>query len=89
MLAALAARVDRIHRPLWFATAVPGVYAAGDAAYVRSVGRRSPFWSNAVAQGKVAAASALGLEPRATPIDDYFWTEILGVPIKVSGPLPF
>lgn len=73
-------------------TSIPGVYAAGDVAYLRcgtdqEVGR-APFWSNAVAQGKVAAASILG-EPRPhPPKDDYFWTEILGLPIKVVGPLP-
>ncbi|MCZ4518132.1 FAD-dependent oxidoreductase [Rhodococcus ruber] len=70
------------------ATAVPGIFAAGDVAYARAASRRAPFWSNAVAQGKVAAASALGLEPTCAPADDYFWTEILGLSIKVVGPLP-
>lgn len=70
------------------ATAVPGVFAAGDVAYARAASRRAPFWSNAVAQGKVAAASALGLEPTCAPADDYFWTEVLGLSIKVVGPLP-
>ncbi|UGT67886.1 NAD(P)/FAD-dependent oxidoreductase [Nocardia gipuzkoensis] len=69
-------------------TTVPGVYSAGDVAYRRFDGRRSPFWSNAVAQAKVAAASALGLPLRSTPTDDYFWTEILGLAIKIVGPLP-
>ncbi|MEU2122556.1 NAD(P)/FAD-dependent oxidoreductase [Nocardia niwae] len=69
-------------------TNVPGVYAAGDVTYLRAEGRRAPFWSNAVAQAKVAAASALGLPPRTTPADDYFWTEILGLSIKIVGPLP-
>ena len=70
------------------ATAVPGIFAAGDVAYARAASRRAPFWSNAVAQGKVAAASALGLEPTCAPADDYFWTESLGLSIKVVGPLP-
>ncbi|OZC51038.1 ferredoxin reductase [Rhodococcus sp. WWJCD1] len=70
------------------ATALPDVFAAGDVAYSRSGSGRAPFWSNAVAQGKVAAASALGLEPTCDPTDDYFWTEILGLSIKVVGPLP-
>ncbi|MDN3460669.1 FAD-dependent oxidoreductase [Rhodococcus sp. APC 3903] len=72
------------------ATAIPNVFAAGDVTYFRSSARqhRQPFWSNAVAQGKVAAASALGLEPTCPPTDDYFWTEILGLSIKVVGPLP-
>ncbi|MDV8056021.1 NAD(P)/FAD-dependent oxidoreductase [Rhodococcus sp. IEGM 1343] len=70
------------------ATNTPGVFAAGDVAYSRTASRRAPFWSNAVAQGKVAAASALGVEPTCAPTDDYFWTEILGLSIKVVGPLP-
>ena len=70
------------------ATTVPGIFAAGDVAYSRTASRRAPFWSNAVAQGKVAAASALGVEPTCPPTDDYFWTEILGLSIKVVGPLP-
>ena len=70
------------------ATACSGVFAAGDVAYSRTGPGRAPFWSNAVAQGKVAAASALGLEPACAPTDDYFWTEILGLSIKVVGPLP-
>lgn len=71
-------------------TSVPDVYAAGDVAYLRAGdgGRRAPFWSNAVAQGTVAAASILGASPPCPPIDDYFWTEILGLPIKVVGPMP-
>ena len=73
------------------ATAVPGVFAAGDVTFRRDADgtvRRSPFWSHAVAQAKVAAAGALGLEPRCAPHDDYFWTEILGAPVKIVGPLP-
>lgn len=74
------------------ATAIPGVFAAGDVAYLRrgegEAARRAPYWSNAVAQGKVAAASILGEPSGQRPTDDYFWTEILGLPIKVAGPLP-
>lgn len=74
------------------ATATPWVFAAGDVAYLvpRSgvLARRTPYWSNAVAQGKVAAASILGEPSSQAPTDDYFWTEILGLPIKVAGPLP-
>lgn len=69
-------------------TAVPGVVAAGDCTYSRSTARRAPFWSNAVAQARVAAASALELDPTCEPTDDYFWTEVLGLSIKVVGPLP-
>ncbi len=70
------------------ATTVPDVFAAGDVTYFGTASSRSPFWSNAVAQGKVAAASALGVEPTCAPTDDYFWTEIMGLSIKVVGPLP-
>ncbi|MEV4145474.1 FAD-dependent oxidoreductase [Amycolatopsis sp. NPDC049691] len=44
------------------ATAVPGVFAAGDVSCLQA-GTRTPFWSTAVAQGKAAAASALTLDP--------------------------
>ncbi|MFI9812551.1 NAD(P)/FAD-dependent oxidoreductase [Saccharothrix variisporea] len=74
------------------ATAVPGVFAAGDVTCLRTdagvLQPRRPFWSNAVAQGNVAAASVLGLDPAGPPLDDYFWTEVLGLSIKVVGPLP-
>ncbi|MGW2724041.1 hypothetical protein [Streptomyces sp. NPDC001492] len=71
---------------------MPGICAAGDVAYRSADGRRpdrrTPFWSNAVAQAKVAAATALGREAAGPPSDDYFWTEIIGVSIKVVGPPP-
>ncbi|WP_433683973.1 FAD-dependent oxidoreductase [Nocardia sp. CA-119907] len=70
------------------ATVVPGVYAAGDVSYLYSQDRRAPFWSNAIARGKAAAASVVGLTPIGAPNDDYFWTELLGLSIKVVGPLP-
>lgn len=74
------------------ATATPGVFAAGDVTYLRTDAGahqpRRPFWSNAVAQGNAAAASVLGLDPAGPPLDDYFWTEVLGLSIKVVGPLP-
>ncbi|WP_037158163.1 NAD(P)/FAD-dependent oxidoreductase [Rhodococcoides fascians] len=72
-------------------TSVPDVFAAGDVTYFREPSRyprRGPFWSNAVAQGRVAAASALGAAARCAPVDDYFWTEVLGLSIKAVGPLP-
>ncbi|CAL9339270.1 3-phenylpropionate_cinnamic acid dioxygenase ferredoxin--NAD(+) reductase component [Streptomyces sp. enrichment culture] len=59
------------------ATTVPGVFAAGDVTYLRGDGtrpnRRTPFWSNAVAQGRTAAATVLGLPPPSPPQDD--WVE--------------
>lgn len=30
----------------------------------------------------------IGSRPGGTPLDDCFWTEILGVSVKVVGPLP-
>ncbi|MGW2384762.1 NAD(P)/FAD-dependent oxidoreductase [Streptomyces sp. NPDC001658] len=74
------------------ATTVPGVFAAGDVTYLRGDGtrpdRRAPFWSNALAQGRTAAASALGLPAPGPPQDDYFWTEIAGLTVKIVGRLP-
>ncbi|MCW8382503.1 NAD(P)/FAD-dependent oxidoreductase [Streptomyces justiciae] len=74
------------------ATTVPGVFAAGDVTYLRGNAtrphRRAPFWSNAVAQGKTAAASALGLPPSGPSQDDYFWTEVAGLSVKIVGHLP-
>ncbi len=73
------------------ATSVADIFAAGDVTCTRGsdgMTRRAPFWSNAVAQGKVAAASTLGLPAGCEPVDDYFWTEVLGMSIKVVGPLP-
>lgn len=71
-------------------TNLADVYAAGDVAAVRTpegVVRR-PFWANAVAHGRVAAATVLG-QPVDTPIvDEYFWSEIAGVSLKVVGSLP-
>ena len=68
----------------------PDVLAVGDVAAVRtgSVAVRGPFWANAVAQGRVAAATVLD-EPAPCGItDDYFWTEIAGVSLKAVGALP-
>jgi 3-phenylpropionate/trans-cinnamate dioxygenase ferredoxin reductase component len=74
------------------ATTVPGVFAAGDVTYLRGHGtqpdRRAPFWSNAVAQARTAAASALGLPPPGSAQDDYFWTEVAGLTVKIVGRLP-
>lgn len=71
-------------------TTVAGVHAVGDAAAVRSGTsvRRAPYWANAVTQARVAAASVLGQHVDDPIVDDYFWTEIAGVSVKVVGPLP-
>lgn len=77
--------IDRLGR-----TRVPHVHAAGDVAAVPDGAghRRAPFWANAVAQGRVVAASILGVDPDGPVQDPYFWTEIAGHSLKVVGPLP-
>lgn len=71
-------------------TNLTDVFAAGDVATVRTEGKvaRRPFWANAVAHGRVAAASVLGQPVDHSIADDYFWSEIAGVSFKVVGPLP-
>ncbi|MBY6364620.1 NAD(P)/FAD-dependent oxidoreductase [Rhodococcoides corynebacterioides] len=71
-------------------TSHPDVVAAGDVTVTERGGRwvRSPLWANAVAQGRVAAATALGCEPRVPAHDPYFWTEQFGSAMSAYGPLP-
>ncbi|RYJ07376.1 MAG: ferredoxin reductase, partial [Actinomycetales bacterium] len=71
-------------------TPLEGVLAAGDVAAVREEAglRRRPFWSNAVAQGRLAAATLLGDEPGGPVWDDYFWSEVCGHSLKMVGPVP-
>ncbi|MET9088961.1 FAD-dependent oxidoreductase [Streptomyces sp. NPDC004237] len=65
----------------------PGVVAAGDV--VSREGRRTPHWTNAVEQGRAAAASLLhGTSAGPYRPDPYFWTEQSGLDIKISGELP-
>ncbi|GAA2313070.1 FAD-dependent oxidoreductase [Streptomyces hawaiiensis] len=65
----------------------PGIVAAGDV--VSRQGRRTPHWTNAVEQGRAAAASLLhGESARPYRPDPYFWTEQCGLDIKISGELP-
>jgi NADPH-dependent 2,4-dienoyl-CoA reductase/sulfur reductase-like enzyme len=71
-------------------TNLADVHAAGDVAAVltpEGVVRR-PFWANAVAQGRVAAATVLEQSVDTAIVDDYFWSEIAGVSLKVVGSLP-
>ncbi len=69
-------------------TALPGVYACGDAAStVRpSLGRRIrvEHWTSASAQGAAVAAAILG---RDEPHDDppYFWSDQLGLRLQYVG----
>ncbi|MBB5159460.1 NAD(P)/FAD-dependent oxidoreductase [Saccharopolyspora phatthalungensis] len=65
------------------------VVAAGD---VRaSVGphglTRTPYWSAAIADGRRAACTLLGL-PDAVAPPGYFWTEVFGLSVRVFGSLP-
>ncbi|GCB53580.1 NAD(P)/FAD-dependent oxidoreductase [Streptomyces sp. NL15-2K] len=65
----------------------PQIVAAGDV--VSRQGRRTPHWTNAVEQGRAAAASLLhGESARPYRPDPYFWTEQSGLDIKISGELP-
>lgn len=69
----------------------PGIVGAGDVV-TREVSpgvfRRTPHWSNAVAQGRAAAATLLdeGSAPYAP--DHYFWTEQYGLDVKIAGEPP-
>ncbi|MFI7589938.1 NAD(P)/FAD-dependent oxidoreductase [Spongisporangium articulatum] len=71
-------------------TNLPSVFAAGDvvcAAWGGNLTRR-PFWANAMTQGRLVAHSLLGLETPVPLWDDYFWTEVMGCAVKVTGPTP-
>lgn len=68
-----------------------GIVGAGDVTSMEiapGVFRRTPHWSNAVAQGR-ATVDAL-LSPDAEPYrpDHYFWTEQYGLDIKIAGEPP-
>lgn len=71
-------------------TVVPGVFAIGDVAAVRTgtSARRAPYWANAVTQARVAAATIMGQDVEDPIVDPYFWTDVAGVQLKVVGPLP-
>ncbi|MFI0723424.1 NAD(P)/FAD-dependent oxidoreductase [Streptomyces sp. NPDC021224] len=70
----------------------PGIVAAGDVAALRTPDgrtRRTPHWTNAVDQGRAAAATLLHGD--AAPVRrpaPYFWTEQFGLDVKISGELP-
>ncbi len=71
----------------------PGIVAAGDLTRVQTAGgdpgRRTPNWTDAINQARVAA-SALLHGDQAAPYtrDPYFWTEAFGLSVKVAGTLP-
>ena len=65
----------------------PSIVAAGDV--TTRLGRRTPHWTNAVEQGRAAAAALLrGDEAAPCRHDPYFWTEQTGFTVKISGELP-
>lgn len=69
----------------------PGVVAAGDvAAFPTEAGwARTPLWTSAIEQAKVAAqALLLGDEAAELNFQPYFWTEQFGLSLKVCGALP-
>lgn len=72
-------------------TSVPGVFAAGDAANpvhpVLGSRLRSEHWANAIAGGKVAAASMLGREAELDDIP-YFYTDQYDLGMEYSGYAP-
>lgn len=76
-------RVDAAGR-----SAIPGVFAAGDASrpFDVSVGRhvRTEHWDAAARQGAAAARAMLGLETRPTPPPS-FWSDQHGLRIQFVG----
>lgn len=69
----------------------PEIVAAGDVCWIDGPGgpRRSPIWTSAIEQGRVAADALLNGDLAAEldhPI--YFWTDQWGVNLKVSGTPP-
>ena len=67
------------------------IVAAGDVVWIdHGQGpRRTPIWTAAIEQAKVAAAALLQGEDTA-PLDfqSYFWTDQWGLNLKMSGPIP-
>lgn len=69
----------------------PVIVAAGDVVSREvspGVYRRTPHWSNAVAQARTAAVALLRPDAPAFTPDNYFWTEQYGLDVKVAGELP-
>lgn len=65
----------------------PEIVAAGDAATFPS--GRTPLWTSAIEQSKVAAAALLrGDEATELVARPYFWTEQFGLSVKAAGRLP-
>ena len=69
----------------------PGIVAAGDVCWIDGPGtpRRTPVWTSAIEQGRIAAGGLLegdAAAERGQPF--YFWTDQWGVSLKVSGSPP-
>jgi NADPH-dependent 2,4-dienoyl-CoA reductase/sulfur reductase-like enzyme len=70
----------------------PDIVAAGDVAALpdgAGAHARTPYWSSAVDQGRLAAAALLhgdAAVPAAT--NPYFWTDQFGIELKICGRLP-
>lgn len=74
-----------------YCRASPDIVAAGDVVSREvspGVFRRTPHWSNAVAQARAAAVALLRADAPAFAPDHYFWTEQYGLDIKIAGELP-
>ncbi len=70
----------------------PGIVAAGDVTvseHQPGVRLRTPHWTSAVTQGRLAARSLLDPSAPAEPSDHYFWTEQFGYELKLAGMLPY
>ena len=69
-------------------SAVPDVYAAGDAAavYEPLLGRHVPagHWEAAARQGARAAKAMLGLDPGPAPVAS-FWSDLYGTRVQYLG----
>ena len=69
----------------------PNIVACGDVAWIGGTGgpKRSPIWTSAIEQGKVAATALLhGDEAGELDFQSYFWTDQWGINVKISGPIP-
>lgn len=66
------------------------IVAAGDVVAFGEPARRTPHWSNAIEQARVAAAALL-LGDAAIPHAPrpYFWTDQFSLAMKMSGRMPF
>lgn len=63
------------------------IVAAGDVAWFD--GKRSPVWTSAIEEAKIAAAGLLhGDDAPEINYQPYFWTDQFGLNVKISGAIP-